>query len=405
MKVRGHIDVNNGEVVAGWVIDDDAPTRPLTLELMNGGDVIATGVANVFREDLVAAGIGNGRHGFYFPQPAVVPRSALRGLAVRIGGTPLYVGSPPPPSKAEAAPSAKTLSRFGGLWIDREDWLDELALRHRTGRLSDELSESIFRFVRDGYHILPGAVSQQVVEACIADVERLWQNPPERLLIESWEENKCQLITARADYRYGKTKLCDVYAFSDPIRQAIAAPRVMEFLRAIFDDKPKAFQGLHFSKGSEQAIHKDSAYVKVDTAPMHLAASWTALEDVRPGTGELLYFVGSHRAPEYLFAGHNKWVEINQSEDTRFVASLHEDMVKYKQKLGSFLAKTGDVLIWHADLAHGGSPIQHPGATRNSQVTHFTTKSDEPWYRRTKHHRELETDVCAFVSNYSDIEP
>ena len=41
-----------------------------------------------------------------------------------------------------------------------------------------------------------------------------------------------------------------------------------------------------------------------------------------------------------------------------------------------FLAKRGDLFIWHALLLHGGSEICRPGLTRRSLVTHFFTQSD-----------------------------
>jgi hypothetical protein len=40
-------------------------------------------------------------------------------------------------------------------------------------------------------------------------------------------------------------------------------------------------------------------------------------------------------------------------------------------KTEKFMAKKGDVLIWHADLMHGGAPIQDAGRTRKSLVAHF----------------------------------
>jgi ectoine hydroxylase-related dioxygenase (phytanoyl-CoA dioxygenase family) len=36
-----------------------------------------------------------------------------------------------------------------------------------------------------------------------------------------------------------------------------------------------------------------------------------------------------------------------------------------------FEAKRGDVLIWHANLLHGGSPIAREGLTRRSMVCHY----------------------------------
>ena len=38
--------------------------------------------------------------------------------------------------------------------------------------------------------------------------------------------------------------------------------------------------------------------------------------------------------------------------------------------LRRFQARKGDVFIWSADLAHGGSPIENPGLTRRSIVGH-----------------------------------
>jgi ectoine hydroxylase-related dioxygenase (phytanoyl-CoA dioxygenase family) len=40
-------------------------------------------------------------------------------------------------------------------------------------------------------------------------------------------------------------------------------------------------------------------------------------------------------------------------------------------KTEKFMAKKGDVLIWHADLMHGGARIQDPRQTRKSLVAHF----------------------------------
>jgi len=37
----------------------------------------------------------------------------------------------------------------------------------------------------------------------------------------------------------------------------------------------------------------------------------------------------------------------------------------------TFLAKKGDILIWHANLLHGGSPITNVALTRKSMVAHY----------------------------------
>jgi hypothetical protein len=243
-----------------------------------------------------------------------------------------------------------------------------------------------------------------VIDQLNDEIEDVWYAPPPGLQIETFEpDGDMRYIPPDVEFRAGRTKMLDLYAYSSTARQAVASPKVVEFLRAIFDGTPKAFQGLTFWNGSQQAIHKDTAYVKVDSNPMHLAATWLALEDIAPGTGELEYYIGSHRAPDFLFGGSSKWLEANHHEHDRFLKSLHEDAEKYQYTRSSFLAKKGDVLVWHADLAHGGAQIQQPGHTRRSLVTHFTTERDEPFYRRTSQKAGTEQGGCHFISQYSDI--
>lgn len=400
MRVEGHIDLVGPGVIAGWIADRGNPGARLELEIVHRDATLGRCVAEIYREDLEGAGIGDGRYGFTFALPTHLAQSEVDQVGVRVAGSMLYMRQDGAPASRAATP----VSRSGGFWIDRADWLDRLARKHRAGELSDELSHAIFSFVRDGYYIVERAVPEGTVDALNAEIERFWQEPPPGLLVETFEPDGVRkYIPADLRYRAGITKLLDLYAFSSLAREAVAAPKVMEFLGAVFEDTPKAFQGLYFWKGSEQRIHKDSAYVKIDTDPMHLVATWLALEDIAPGTGELVYYIGSHRAPDYLFGGTNKWMESRPEEHARFLDSLDEDAVRYQHVKGSFLARKGDVLIWHGDLAHGGAPIHTPNSTRKSLVTHLTAASDDPFYRRRQQHRMLTTERCVFVSDYADI--
>jgi len=302
--------------------------------------------------------------------------------------------------------SSKTYSRFGGLWIDRLDGEQLLSERRQAGLYSAELADRIEAFMRDGFIILKGAVSKADTAALRAEIAEFWRSPPEDARVETYEvpgAEGVQLVKPHEDYKFGTTKLLDYHAFSDRMRRAVANPQAVEFLAAIFESAPKAFQGLTFWRGSQQPIHKDTAYVQVDGAPMHLAASWLALEDVRPGVGELEYFIGSHRAPDYLFAGHSKWVTAAPEEDPKFLQSLQDDAKTYGYRKSAFLADEGDVLIWHADLAHGGGQITQPGKSRESHVTHFTTAHDNPPYLRNMTRRHFEQNGCIFVSGHREI--
>lgn len=405
MQILGSVDRCDEAFIEGWVTVAGQPDIKLGLEFRLGDEVVGRCVANVLRKDLKDAGIGDGECAFSFDTPVFVPKSELKRIAVHIEGSNVALQRRDvKPEEAIGGVVRETVSRFGGLWIDRHDWLDRLGVKFRNGEISDEMSVAIFRFVRDGYLVIPSAVPADVVDRLNADIEKVWKNPPNGLLVETFEpDGKMRNTKPDVALRAGRTKMLDLYAYSKAAREAIASPKTMAFLSAIFEDKPKAFQGLTFWNGSQQAIHKDTAYVKIDSNPMHLAATWLALEDVQPGTGELEYYVGSHRAPDFMFGGLSKWMESYTGDHPRFLESLHADAKAFGQKRSAFLGKKGDVLVWHADLAHGGSPIKTPVQTRRSLVTHFTPAADEPFYRRHSEYQQSETNGCCFISQYARI--
>lgn len=72
---RGHVDGVVDGVLSGWV----APTRPghgtLRVGVYTPRGVIAETTANIFRDDVAAAGVGNGGHGFAVPLDDVLRKS------------------------------------------------------------------------------------------------------------------------------------------------------------------------------------------------------------------------------------------------------------------------------------------------------------------------------------------
>lgn len=408
MRIRGNVDRCAADAVSGWVIDEDAPGTRQVVEVYLGAALLGRCLADHAREDLVAAGIGDGHVAFVFAMPAFLPQSALPGLRVVVAGSGVEMRLPDvAPAEAAALSAAvpatgreaTTTSAFGGLWIDRSDFMDRLGLKHRRGEIDDATAMDLCRFVRDGYLVIPGAVPPEQVAALREELDRIWADPPGGLMIETFEpDGVMKYIPPDLRYRDGVTKMLDLYTVSRLAQAVTAAPACMKFLSAVFEDTPKAFQQLCFWNGSQQAMHKDTAYVKIDTNPLSLAATWLALEDVEEGSGELEYYVGSHRAPDFVFGGISKWMEGHTGEHDRFLASLHEDARTHGHTLSRFHGKAGDVLVWHADLAHGGSRITRQGQTRRSLVTHFTADRDEPYYRRTSRHAALRRDGCVFVA-------
>jgi phytanoyl-CoA hydroxylase len=285
---------------------------------------------------------------------------------------------------APSEPDPAYDSRFGGLWTDRRDAAEEIGRRVEAGTLSQAEAEQIRHWVEHGYAILPGAVAPDVCDRLRADLDRAFAEGDERLLMTSPAVDGFHPLMAGVDSE--RARVVDVYVFYESAREALFSEPIVRFLRAVFDDAPLLFQSLTFERGSQQPVHQDTNFV-VTMSPMELAASWIALEDVRAGSGELAYLDGSHRLPEYLYSGRYKHWNPKRDGDEQH-AEWRELMERNAERMGlerkTFLPRKGDVLIWAADLAHGGSPVTDPSLTRKSLVGHYCPKRVDPFYFRTE---------------------
>src|SRR5437879_1005557 len=132
MMINGNIDLCGEGLLQGWVVCRDAPGTRLDLEVLCGEDVIGQCRADLYREDLELAGLGDGRHGFSFDLPLGLEPAALRSIRIRLAGSDLFLlQRGPQPADDELLPVFQHLSRFGGLWLDRLDWVDRLGQRCR----------------------------------------------------------------------------------------------------------------------------------------------------------------------------------------------------------------------------------------------------------------------------------
>jgi phytanoyl-CoA hydroxylase len=267
---------------------------------------------------------------------------------------------------------------FNSLWIDTKDAqsvLENLEAVQSTALLGERLRF----FWTHGYCIIPDAIPSAIVDKYL-------------------EQYRTSLNDGRFKASYGHeifpaherdlhkplTKILDTHVFCDAAQEMAFAPPITSFLEALFRGGALAFQSLHFEVGSTQAVHQDTAYVVVEE-PKSFAAIWIALEDIQPGTGELVYYPGSHRFGDFLYPGRRKHWDPSDGPaiHNHHLYWLHEEAKRQQIALASFLPKKGSALIWHADLAHGGGTITRPGSTRRSLVVHYCPARYDPVYFRS----------------------
>jgi len=111
MPTRGSLDIVREGLIAGWVMHPDKPDLPLRILIRFGQADIAELWADMYREDVAAAGIGHGRYGFAFDGPSAALPSAgcLVSIVDQATGEVVLRGSAPPSVGVGPRPKPQTV--------------------------------------------------------------------------------------------------------------------------------------------------------------------------------------------------------------------------------------------------------------------------------------------------------
>jgi phytanoyl-CoA hydroxylase len=273
-------------------------------------------------------------------------------------------------------------SRFGGLWTDLSNAPEIIAGKLELGTINRKEAESLRSFIENGFVVFPGTIPGYHLRQLNRDIERIWTGTIPDVWVGSNEDGRsCTRQIRPGDEKRAdqQIRLLDLYEQLESARAVMFDSMIARFLQLIFERPVLAHQGLTFYRGSRQSMHRDSAFVRL-TSPMEFAAAWIALEDIQEGSGELEYYPRSHLYPDYLFEGKYKWLPPGNDELDNFYADLRERAKAAGTSAVKFRPRAGDVFIWSADLAHGGSSFDNDNLTRRSFVVHYCPLNVEPMY-------------------------
>ena len=87
-RVEGFVDGCVAGEIRGWALDPDQPNRRVHVVAVQGGQVVAEALADIWRPDLVQEGRGDGRHAFRLRLPAALLDGEPRTVEVKavVGG-------------------------------------------------------------------------------------------------------------------------------------------------------------------------------------------------------------------------------------------------------------------------------------------------------------------------------
>jgi ectoine hydroxylase-related dioxygenase (phytanoyl-CoA dioxygenase family) len=130
---------------------------------------------------------------------------------------------------------------------------------------------------------------------------------------------------------------------------------------------------------TERGWHQDD-YLNPPHVNSWYAAVWMALDDIHPDSGPFEYVPGSHRWP--LMRGskvraHMPWRQAMLPNwpalsEEFVVPAIDAEITRRGAEIRQFIAKRGDVLIWHGRLLHRGSKPNRPGMPRKSLICHYS---------------------------------
>ncbi len=249
-----------------------------------------------------------------------------------------------------------------------EDVDDELVpMLDRADIDESKLDEDQLAWRRDGFLIKPGFFSAE--------------------LLDRYSE-----IRARVPDTGGWS--CPVpYMYIAELRDVCLHPPLTRLLGHLIGEE----MGLHLNLtgwvSTDRNWHQDD-YLNPPYINSWYAAVWIALDDIHPDCGPFEFVPGSHRWP--LLKSHRVRLFLDEQERgelawprlaERFVNDVAtREIARRGTPSQKFIAKKGDLLIWHGRLMHRGSYANVPGMQRKTLIGHYSGIShrvDMPEVART----------------------
>ena len=238
-------------------------------------------------------------------------------------------------------------------WLDSGDAALIASSRKSFFDFDPSTRSQIEQWSAKGYMILEKLLSDKEADDINAEIDRLQQSGKLRFT--------------------NGNKLMFANKLSPLVRNICSDRRLISLLDFLLDKKVVPFQTINFIRGSEQKAHSDS--IHMTTYPLgYLIAVWIALEDITLQNGPLFYYPGSHKLPFLFNSDYNNdssLLSLGNKTYADYEDRLQDILKQNEFQAVPFLAKKGDVLIWHANLVHGGMPIEDKNTTRRSMVVHY----------------------------------
>lgn len=231
-------------------------------------------------------------------------------------------------------------------------------------KISNKLRSQANFFINNGYLILRKVLSEKLVDNVLSDYNKIISS---------------NIFKKNPDYfHYNKyPRIIEGWRKSKFIKNVAKNKIIEKYLRFLYNRDPLPVSTINFYAGTEQPLHSD--YIHFGSVPeLYLVGAWFALEKVDNSNGPLTVVPGSHKLKIINFSDFNLGIP-KTSKELKSHYSIYEDYLRNiikekKLKIKKIFLDKGDVIIWAANLLHGGSKINKKNKSRLSQVVHYHFK-------------------------------
>jgi phytanoyl-CoA hydroxylase len=266
------------------------------------------------------------------------------------------------------------------IWLDDATAAASIDDQRARGAITDDEARNLRKFAADGYFVTKIDVSADDAKAIDEDVARLWREKPRNVSFAYDSPPRRFSDSAEAQDRKPRYRIHELHVASDAALRLVLDRTLHRYASLILGETAVATQSLYFEFGSQQALHRDSTVVPTPEFG-RLVAAWIALEDITPESGPLAYVPGSQKFPFFELSPGQYVYDPSRhtASDVAAAVKFYDDQLRASGlPVRQFLARRGEVLVWHSALMHGGAPPETPERTRKSLVVHYSTLRHHP---------------------------
>lgn len=171
------------------------------------------------------------------------------------------------------------------------------------------------------------------------------------------------------------------YVEHEHIRELALYTPLMKALQEVIGGEMVLHLTLTGFKSTTRSWHQDD-FLNAPCVNSWYVAVWIALEDIHPDSGPFQFVPGSHRWPLLRQAKVKHQMKPEEADSLlwptyseKVIEPLFEEKFRrHNLKPTDFLARKGDVLIWHGRLAHQGTHPINKTLERRSLIAHYTER-------------------------------